>query len=739
MFMSKIQYKSGIIFLALISFILFSLYKMNNYSYDNAALLIQGAKQSQTKLVSTIVDTYTKNMNEWCYDYTYWDDMVQFVKKPSAVWASRNIEAASSSYDISFAWVFDSDLNQKYGYQTLMQKELCNSFIAKNELIKFTRKKWFSNFFIRNGNNLFEVYCAPIQPSMDIKRKTIPKGWLIVGKIFKGKLIDEISHITNSKLNIVFPKEIKSYKEKFYKYEAGVFTSLPLRDIDNNIVAYLTSFHEDKAAENFLVSAQKAAPVVVTLSLFFFGFIFLLLMIYVVKPVSVLNKSLLSEDETKLIPLLNKKNEFGALSRMMEHFFIQKKHLETEIQIRTETEIELKEIQSNLEYLVEARTAELRDANNQMQVERDQAKLYLEMAGAVICLLDEKANILLINKMGYEILGYKEGELIGKNWMNFCYNEETANASSVKFGELMNGTKETCVEYTFSLSTSKGEERKLLINSIVTKNPFDGSRAILFSGADITAIKKTEYDLIEAISKAENANKAQAAFFANMSHELRTPLFGILGYSDLMVNGDYGEEVKHMASTINKGGKRLIETLNKVLNLSKLKADKYELNFSEADICSLINETVNLFQVEAASKGLNIIFNQPSIKIISYTDTTVIRDILSNLIHNAIKFTFYGSITVSLESNNGSFIIKVKDTGIGIPEESLKLIFEEFRQVSEGYARSFEGTGLGLAILKKYVDLLKGKIELTSKINYGSEFIISLPINDKEIVYANSK
>ena len=208
--------------------------------------------------------------------------------------------------------------------------------------------------------------------------------------------------------------------------------------------------------------------------------------------------------------------------------------------------------------------------------------------------------------MGYDILGYKDDELIGKNWMDFCYDEETANSCSLKISSLMNETEDSCADYTFSLRTTEGEERKLLINSIVTKNPLNGRRTILFSGVDITAIKKTENDLIEAIDSADIAYKAQAAFFANMSHELRTPLFGILGYSEMMATGDYSEEIKHMSSTINKGGKRLIETLNKVLNLSKLKADKFELKLSEVSLNKLISETVNLFKVDADSKGLNL-------------------------------------------------------------------------------------------------------------------------------------
>ncbi len=735
--MKKIQYKIGLIFIVLIGFIVLSLFLINNSTHDNSLMLIQGAKQRQTKLLSTVVENYTKNMGEWCFDYTYWDEMVKFVKTPDKKWASRNIVASSINYDVSFVWVLDSDFNQRYGYHALNNTKLSSLFISKSDLKNVVKRNWFSNYFISKDGEIFEIHIAPIQPSMDLNRNTIPKGWLIAGKIYKDKFLEQISHTTNSNIKIFFSDSIESYKKSLLKYDAGVYASLPLKDFNNKTVAYLTSFHIDKATEKYLVSAHNSIPVVAIISFVFFGSIFILLLIYVVKPITVLSNSLTVEDESILSSLLSKKNEFGALSRMMERFFIQKKHLETEIRIRIETEEELKEIQVNLENLVEARTSELLDATNLMQIERDQAKLYLEMAGAVICLLDEDANILLINKMGCDILGYEEDELIGKNWMSFCYDEETVNSCTVRFGALMNGTESSCVDYTFSLLTSKGEERKLLINSIVTKNPVNGKKSILFSGVDITTIKKTENDLIEAIERVEKANKAQAAFFANMSHELRTPLFGILGYSEMMATGDYNEEIKHMSSTINKGGKRLIETLNKVLSLSKLKADKYELKISEVNINSLLAETVNLFQVDAAAKGLNLSFTEPNFEIVTQTDSGVLGDMMNNLIHNAIKFTFYGSVKVSLNLDNETYTIKVKDTGIGIPQESVNIIFEEFRQVSEGYARSFEGTGLGLAITKKYIDLLNGKIDLSSSVNNGSEFIITLPMKHKEMNYAS--
>ena len=202
--MNKIQYKIAFIFLILISFILVSLYYVDINISSNAEMLVQGAKQRQTKLLTTTVETITKNMNEWCYDYTYWDEMVEFVKNPDASWAKRNIEASTINYEISFAWVFDSKFKQKYGYQTLAENGTSNSFIKKEELNNAIKENWFSNFFYYSNGKIFEIHTAPIQPSMDIERKTEPKGWLLVGRVYKGKLIDDISNTINSNIRDSF-------------------------------------------------------------------------------------------------------------------------------------------------------------------------------------------------------------------------------------------------------------------------------------------------------------------------------------------------------------------------------------------------------------------------------------------------------------------------------------------------------------------------------------------------------
>jgi len=180
-----------------------------------------------------------------------------------------------------------------------------------------------------------------------------------------------------------------------------------------------------------------------------------------------------------------------------------------------------------------------------------------------------------------------------------------------------------------------------------------------------------------------------------------------------------------------------MDTLNMILDLSRLESDKMEIRKSKIDLRNVIDEEIDLYTPTAEMKNLYL---KKEIKDGEYflkTDEKLIRGILDNLINNAIKFTSKGGITLSLKtivSETGekeSYEISVSDTGIGIPEKSRKIIFDEFRQASEGLNRSFEGTGLGLTITKRFVELLKGKIEVESKFGKGTAFIVNIPCNIK--------
>ncbi len=251
---------------------------------------------------------------------------------------------------------------------------------------------------------------------------------------------------------------------------------------------------------------------------------------------------------------------------------------------------------------------------------------------------------------------------------------------------------------------------------------------ILSTIRDITLQEKMMTELVEAKEKAEEMNVVKSNFLANMSHELRTPLHGILGFAQILSEEITDEELTKMVNVIYKSGTRLLETLNLLLNFSKTEENNIETVYSEVDINNLMYETLSLFKPFAESKNLNISYEITVNEIKIYTDERLLREILNNLINNAVKFTDEGSITVScVVSNKENLIIKVKDTGIGIPVDKYEQIFQEFRQESEGLSRNFEGTGLGLTLTKRYVEILGGSINVESKSNIGTEFTVIIP------------
>lgn len=239
-------------------------------------------------------------------------------------------------------------------------------------------------------------------------------------------------------------------------------------------------------------------------------------------------------------------------------------------------------------------------------------------------------------------------------------------------------------------------------------------------------------ELISAKENAEEMNRLKSNFLANMSHELRTPLIAILGYSELLAADAKNQDTKNMLETIHSGGTRLLDTLNHILDLSKIEAGKVIVNSEPVNIKVLIDEVIFLFQTLANKKGISLKAKYATDSIVCLLDKRFLRSILNNLIGNAVKFTDKGSVVVEASlhksDNQSTLIVTVQDTGIGISESTKKLIFDAFRQGSEGYNREYEGTGLGLTITKKYVEILNGEINLVSELHKGSTFTVSLPV-----------
>lgn len=252
---------------------------------------------------------------------------------------------------------------------------------------------------------------------------------------------------------------------------------------------------------------------------------------------------------------------------------------------------------------------------------------------------------------------------------------------------------------------------------------------------DVTERIIAERELRKAKEKAEEASRVKSNFLANMSHELRTPLVGILGFSEILSKESNDPEVRQFADYIHNSGMRLLETVNLILDISKIESDKLFVSMKRTDVLPLIDEIVNLFTVAAKNKNLYLKKETNLKSLFIKNDEILLRSAISNLVNNAIKFTEKGGVTIKAEieekGEDKFALIKVIDTGIGIPKESLNLIFEEFRQVSEGPSRGFEGTGLGLTITKKFVEKMNGTVEVESEMGKGSTFTIRFAYSGK--------
>ncbi len=249
---------------------------------------------------------------------------------------------------------------------------------------------------------------------------------------------------------------------------------------------------------------------------------------------------------------------------------------------------------------------------------------------------------------------------------------------------------------------------------------------------DVTEKKKLFDDLKEAKEKAEEMNRVKSYFYANMSHELRTPFVGIMGFSEILAGSLKDREEREMAEQILKSSKRLTDTLNKILNVTRIEFDKVEPSNVEFNVSALINNLQSFYSSSAKLKNTTITTELQHPQMTFKSDPRLLEDILNNLVSNSVKFTEGGNInlaaSIDLAGEKNILTIKVQDTGIGIPKDKQNLVWYEFRQASEGLNRSFEGTGLGLTITKKYVEILGGEITLESQVNTGTTFTIKLPM-----------
>ncbi|MDB4909031.1 MAG: ATP-binding region ATPase domain protein [Gemmatimonadetes bacterium] len=285
--------------------------------------------------------------------------------------------------------------------------------------------------------------------------------------------------------------------------------------------------------------------------------------------------------------------------------------------------------------------------------------------------------------------------------------------------------------HLFSFAPPSGLERFANMQQSARLVPMtDGALALI---EDVTERVAREEEMRDAFSRADAANRAKANFLASMSHELRTPIGAIAGYADLIGDGLFGPvtttQVQHLARIKSVAG-HLLRIVEEILVFARVEAGREEVNLSAADANELASSAAESVEPQAIQKGLELRVSLGSVPIEMWTDQVKTRQILINLLGNAVKFTPSGAVTFSVMplDESGRIAFLVEDTGPGIPLHEMERIFEPFTQVDSTLSRSHEGTGLGLSVSRKLARLLGGDLTVASEPGAGSRFMVTLPL-----------
>jgi PAS domain S-box-containing protein len=354
-----------------------------------------------------------------------------------------------------------------------------------------------------------------------------------------------------------------------------------------------------------------------------------------------------------------------------------------------------------------------------------------------LLVLDNKQRIMLANQAFATLAGRSAEELMGTSVTKLPWVVTNADAPAEYPWEQVKRDGQPRRGDCLRLHDSSGALRTFNVNCspILGDDSKEGEKArgVLVSLDDVTVLEQKEHELRISRDTAESANQAKSEFLARMSHEIRTPMNAILGFADVLRRGYESNEAERQEylETIHSSGQHLLELINDVLDLSKIEAGKLEIELSRCSPHKLISEVVSVLSVRARQKGIALEFKWDSQAPESIeTDPTRLRQVITNLIGNAIKFTDTGAVRVYAQiladGPAPAMEIRIVDTGIGMKPEAIGRIFTPFSQADSSITRRFGGTGLGLSISKQIVEALGGGIRVESEYGHGSTFIVKV-------------
>jgi len=462
----------------------------------------------------------------------------------------------------------------------------------------------------------------------------------------------------------------------------------------------------------------------ISCGILFSGLFFIIIFGYVftspIKKIVATAEKIAGGDHTERINLKNK-GEFAIISNSINHLAEYNQEADAQIthlnkQLKTAFRDKLGEL--NLEI------NQRRLAEDSLKKSEEQFRLLFDIAPIGMAISTPEKKITKVNQAYINTLGYSNEELIKMNTTNLTHYEDREMDALILKDFLTKDLDSKNYEKRFI--TKNGSIIDAIVRITLHRNEKGRPVQFIEQVIDITERKQMEKELIFSKEKAEESDKMKSAFLAQMSHEIRTPLNVILAASSILeedLQANLDEDSREVVNSVKSAGKRLLRTIDLILNMSAIQTGKYQADFESVDLNAELKKMVDEFKTLSSEKKIHLTFSSHIKNAEIKADKYTLLQIFQNLISNAIKYTREGKVDVTVFKTNKIFV-EVKDTGIGMSKEYMNNLFNAFSQEYTGHKREFEGNGLGLALVKKYVEINNATINVESEKNRGSTFTV---------------
>jgi len=711
-------------------------------------LITKSAMDQEQIIIHNSIYGKTDQLRQIVTDYSNWDDIIYRLDHYDKRWADDNIASIINSFKLHSVGVYKNN-QLVYGFGVFPAEMLGDAKQSK-EVLQVLNKMGFVHYYRKIPKGILEISAATIHPTLDTARVSPSAGFFFASKLWDQRFISDLSQSTGCLVMI----ESADYKVENSGHGELIISSFILNDYNNNPICTLVFQKPNKLLALHHKISDFVMYFLAVLLLFVLSIFFYILFRWIRRPLRIISDTLKRGDTYQLDTLQKKKDEFSQIANLIITFNQQRKQLELENAERRLIQQQIVRQSNLLQGLAEAsnRLLTIEDLDEAIKQSFESIANNAKVDRVFIFknVYDNEKETVKVQRV-YEWI---QPELIDKIDPE-AYNELYYNdgAESI-YPLLQKGMTIKGQPGEFNGNLKALFEHQLIRSIIIVPilDPYehtlwgftgfaDCSSGHVWSDSEETALcmmannvggairrYMSQQELKDAMELARAADRVKSNFLASMSHEIRTPMNGVIGMTSLLLQTDLSASQREYVETIETSGDSLLNIINEILDFSKIESGHMMLEESSFDLRGCIEDVLDLMAPKIFEKRLEIIYYlDPNIQPYIFGDGFRLRQILVNLIGNAIKFTEMGEILVQVildEQGDDSLFLEfsVKDTGIGIPADKIETLFMPFTQVDASTTRKYGGSGLGLAISANLVHLMEGKIWVNSELEKGSDF-----------------